>query len=514
MGKEEPSGIPDPISIDFSRRVRDALKQRGKDRQPPWTIAGLARAIGIENNQISNLNRYVNLGVSDSGYTHWRPDWMLRTAEVLGIPADFNLNLGSPSPTGGAGWMGAASIPESSVRLRVGLGSDHPDLFEIAFEIYAACADARAREHGYSFQIDIDKPGGREKVYSKFLANCNNYHIIMIDDPWLPEFEPRLLDLRRLPLEEFQDSRLLEELFFRPLFEICQFPVDSGKLCGLPILGDVDFLCYDTAAAWSERLKGLLNGPVIDPDQLKAEILSENRSRIPGRDESGPRGELSFLIRNLEDEDLVDNFWLLLRAYGLEDAYRPQPDGEVKIPSELAQRSSDWMYEVDSEWNRRLSGGELLDNLIAGSGPAMTFAWPNTILPEVRNDPSIARRIGLHQLARQALLGTQVLAIPEGSGRRREQIEAAKAILTLTTNSQMQFILADLGSIPVLSSFQHLIELRKRPFWKENYAKLVEAMRSSHPRPRTPRWREFSRRLAEQLRRRRFCDVPGLMRFV
>ena len=114
--------------------------------------------------------------------------------------------------------------------------------------------------------------------------------------------------------------------------------------------------------------------------------------------------------------------------------------------------------------------------MIAGSGPAMTFAWPNTILPKVRNDPSIAKRIGLHQFARQALLGAHVLAIPDGSGRQREQIEAAKAILTLTTNPQMQFILADLGSIPVLNDLPHRIELRNRPFWKENYAKMVEAL--------------------------------------
>jgi hypothetical protein len=223
---------------------------------------------------------------------------------------------------------------------------------------------------------------------------------------------------------------------------------------------------------------------------------------------------MSFVIRNLDDEDLVESFWLLMRAYGLEDDYRSQADGEIKIPSNLAKLSSDWMYEVDPEWNRRLSGGELLDNMIAGSGPGMTFAWPNTVLPKVRNDPSIAKRIGLHQFARQALLGTQVLAIPEGSGRQREQIEAAKAILTLTTNSQMQFILADLGSIPVLNGLPNRVELRNRPFWKENYAKMEEAIRSSHPRPRTPRWREFSRRLAEQLRRRRFSDIPGLMRFI
>ena len=187
---------------------------------------------------------------------------------------------------------------------------------------------------------------------------------------------------------------------------------------------------------------------------------------------------------------------------------------QIKIPSRLAKLASDWMYEVDPEWNRRLTGGELLDNMTAASGPAMTFGWPNTILPKVRNDPSIAKRIGLHQFARQPLLGTQVLAIPEGSGGEREHIEAALAILTLTTNPQIQFMLADLGSIPVLYDLPHRVELRNRPFWKENYARMVEALRSSHPRPRTPRWREFSRRLAEQLRRRRFADVPGLMRFV
>ena len=214
----------------------------------------------------------------------------------------------------------------------------------------------------------------------------------------------------------------------------------------------------------------------IDPDQLKDEILSEHRK--PSLRAVSPvlAARCRSPIRNLDDEDLVENFWLLMRGYGLEDVYPSQQDGEIKIPSHLAKLSSDWMYEVDPEWNRRLSGGELLDNMIAGSGPAMTFAWPNTILPKVRNDPSIARRIGLHQFARQALLGTQVLAIPDGSGRHREQIEAAKAILTLTTNSQMQFILADLGSIPVLNDLPHRIELRNRPFWKENYAKMMEAL--------------------------------------
>jgi hypothetical protein len=144
----------------------------------------------------------------------------------------------------------------------------------------------------------------------------------------------------------------------------------------------------------------------------------------------------------------------------------------------------------------------------------MTFGWPNTILPKVRNHPSISQRIGLHQFARQPLLGAHVLAIPDGPGRRREQIEAANVILTLSTNPQMQFVLADLGSIPVLSDLQYRIELLNRPFWKENFAKMAEALRSAHPRPRTPRWREFSRRLVEQMRRRRFVNVPGLMQFV
>jgi hypothetical protein len=515
MPREEPSGVPDEISIAFSQRVRDELKRREEDRQPPWTIAGLGRAIGIESNQLSNLNRYVNIGSSVSGYTHWRPDWMLRIAHVLEISVDFKLRDWDPSTQGDVGWlMIGKSELDSSVKLRVGLGSEFPDLFEIAFELYAACANARAKEHGGRFQIDFDKPGSREKVFGKFLANCSDYHIIMIDDPWIPEFEPRLLDLRQLPLEEFQNSELIDELFFQPLIEICKFPLGSGKLCGLPIMGDVDFLFYDTTAAWNQRMRELLSGPRIDPDQLKYRLLDESRKRTSGQHESNSGADLSFVIRNLDDEDLVENFWLLMRAFGLEDVHRPEPAGEIKIPSDLAKLSSDWMYEVDPEWNRRLSGGELLDNMIAGGGPAMTFAWPNTMLPKVRNDPSIAKRIGLHQFARQALLGTQVLAIPEGSGREREQIEAAKAILTLTTNSQMQFVLADLGSIPVLSALAHRGELRNRPFWKENYAKMVEAIRSSHPRPRTPRWREFSRRLAEQLRRRRFADVPGLMRFI
>ena len=274
MAKEEPSGIPDAISIDFSRRVRDALKEREEKRRPPWTITGLAKAIGIESNQITNINRYVNIGVSGNGYTHWRPDWMLKIARILEISVDFNLKDSRSMSENGTGWLIEPQAAGRSVKLRVGLASDYPDLFEMAFEIYAAGANARAREHGGSFQLDIDKPGSRDKVYGKFLANFSDYDIIMIDDPWIPEFEPRLVNLKQLPLEEFQDDKRLEELFFRPLFEICEFPVDSGKLCGLPILGDVDFLFYDTTAPWNERVRDLLSGSVIDPDQLKDEILS------------------------------------------------------------------------------------------------------------------------------------------------------------------------------------------------------------------------------------------------
>ncbi len=204
----------------------------------------------------------------------------------------------------------------------------------------------------------------------------------MIDDPWIPEFEPRLLDLRQLPFEEFKDRKLLEELFFRPVLEVCRFPIDSGKLCGLPILGDVDFLCYDTTAAWTERVRDLLNRSAIDPDQLKSELLRHHPNCATKRDEPCSCGKLSFAVRNLDDEDLVEHFWLLLRGYGLEDAYVLEQDGEIKIPSNLANRASDWMYEVDPEWNRRISGGELLDDMAAGNGPAMTFGWPNTILPE------------------------------------------------------------------------------------------------------------------------------------
>ncbi len=178
MGREEPRGVPDEISIDFSRRVRDTLKEREDDRRPPWTIAALARAIGIANNQLSNLNRYVNIGVSVNGYTHWRPDWMLRIAKVLDIPVEFNLRESKAGAAGESGWLIGPSIPDRLVKLRVGLAAEYPDLFEMAFEIYAACADAKAREHGGSFQIDIDKPGSREKVYGKFLANCSDYHII------------------------------------------------------------------------------------------------------------------------------------------------------------------------------------------------------------------------------------------------------------------------------------------------------------------------------------------------
>ena len=96
---ESPIRSPSTSLDGYATRSRSARKIG----QPPWTITGLAKAIGIENRQISNLNRYVNIGVSVSGYTHWRPDWMLSIAKVLEIPVDFNLTESRPVAGGGRG---------------------------------------------------------------------------------------------------------------------------------------------------------------------------------------------------------------------------------------------------------------------------------------------------------------------------------------------------------------------------------------------------------------------------
>ena len=101
------------------------------------------------------------------------PTGCSRIAKVLEVSVDLNLDESGPLPEGGANGRIDRSAPESAVKLRVGLAAEYPELFEMAFEIYAACADARAREQGGSFQIDIDKPGSREKVHGKFLANCS-----------------------------------------------------------------------------------------------------------------------------------------------------------------------------------------------------------------------------------------------------------------------------------------------------------------------------------------------------
>ena len=428
MDKEEPFGIADPISIDFSQRVHEALKPRKKNQQAPWTIDGPGESDWNReqpDNESQSLREYRRFG-------EWihplAPRLDAENRHVLESLSMRETAESRPLVEDGAGWLIRTSARDASVKLRVGLASDYPELFEIAFDIYAACADARAREHGGSFQIDIDKPGSRDKVYGKFFANCSDYHIIMIDDPWIPEFEPLLLDLRQLPFKEFKDSKLLEELFFQPVFEVCKFPIDSGKLCGLPILGDVNFLCYDTTAADNERVTDLLDGSVIDPDRLKREIQGEHRNGTNIRDETRSWCKMPFVVRNLDDEDLVEGFWLLMRGYGLEDVYRPHHDGEITIPRIWRSCPPTGCTKSTPNGTGDLTRWRITDNMIAGDRARHDLRLAKYDHSQGKNDPLDRQADRFAPVRSPGALRNPGTGDPRGSGREREQIEAAMAI--------------------------------------------------------------------------------------
>jgi transcriptional regulator with XRE-family HTH domain len=294
-----------------------------------------------------------------------------------------------------------------SVELHVGLASESPELFELAFDIYAACANSGPDEGG-SFKLKCTKISNNEDSYNEFCNNYNHYDIIMIDDPWVPEFSSRtggveLWDLRELrPIKEFERRRPFEEVFLRPLIEVCKYPNGSDKLRGLPILGNVQFLCYEKGEVWPGPMQPQLDNQVLDPDKLKGIIVSIRHGADPDSIATFHSTRPLFAIRNLDDNHVVENFWQVLRGYGYEDTHNA---GEAAIPMNLAERALSWMDTVDPAWENRVEGLEPLDRLIEGRGPMMMFGWPNWVLSKVRNDPTISVKIGLNQFAKHPVLG-------------------------------------------------------------------------------------------------------------
>jgi multiple sugar transport system substrate-binding protein len=385
-------------------------------------------------------------------------------------------------------------IPPEPVVLRIGLSSEHPEPIERALRVYEAAQDGR-------IQLTIEKLA-YAKARSTFLSDDTRYDIVMLDDPWVPEFA----DKGAIPISSSSVWRRvnadqpLSTLFPAVVFDVCRDLDDSEVIVGLPILGNVQLMAFrkDKALGLTADEKLIRSACLDSPDRLSALL------------ESLPKQEQGYLISRWgPDADLVEIFWQLLLGYGYTEPSF-DPDGSLVIPRRHADAALQWLLTLDPQGPIRKDDSTAIRAFVEeGSPDAMfMFAWPGWISQQLTT-PGVMDKLGVTQFSKTPLLGAWVLAMPEHC---RAPEEAAKLILTVCANREVADITAFLGGVPAMQLHVPR-EQQDHPVWQLYRDAVLPALEVAKARPRSKQWRAIESELAKKLRSFRLNDTEKLVRF-
>ena len=374
--------------------------------------------------------------------------------------------------------------------LRFGIASEKPEPFVDAI---------RRLFKQTQLAAETEAVADYEEAHEKFRTRWRDYDIVMLDDPWLPEYSAFLTPLEGI---NASDGRLgpaeMAALFGANVAEVCRY---DGSLFALPVVGNAQMMAYraDYVKVPRPREFGSLLGLL---EKLRKDGATE-----------------PFGLRYQTGNDAVEVFWELLRCGGTLVADAADGD-EIDISRPAADAAFDWMNAV-----RKLNGKdqaeygeqEVDDGLFRATDPVrFAFAWPNWIAPRLVNEPAeMNDKLRLFNLSAQPVMGVWLLGITRAC---RRPADALELIRKLSTDSQLQYLLAGKGNIPTLSgpAFEGMErQLLNNPFWGRNFGLVTDCLRRSAPRPRSRRWWDIEAELGRQLKKGdRLTDAAGLFRFV
>jgi ABC-type glycerol-3-phosphate transport system substrate-binding protein len=390
------------------------------------------------------------------------------------------------------------------IDLRIGLSSESPETISLMLGICRNVMNVVLRRPGVllPYNITIESIREYDEAFAAFDSHLERYDIVMLDDVWLPHFAQRLINLS--DLEAFDDyfrASPFENVFVKSLTGACARTGSPGEVFAMPVSGNVQLLMYrqDLISKATGDFSG--NLPLGDPDELLQFLLTDRAKEAAKR---------PFVVRYATDNDLIDNFWEILRAYGYEERYGA--NGEILISAAPARKALEWIRRAHPAAQVDNLGWKSIDSLASSkdSETMMMLGWPVWIMPDMIRDPRSWRLLAMKKFIRQPISGFWSLAIPATS---RYPNQAMQLILALTTVPELQLFMGEAGLVPVLSEFPWGRLKDRYPERKEHFDIVRSALADAKPRPRSARWRDIEKELAKQIRNHEFADCDGLFRF-
>lgn len=318
-------------------------------------------------------------------------------------------------------------------------------------------------------QLELNGSGLLEKVTVAMREKSSAYDVIMMDDPWAPEFMSKgwLADLDKL-------GGGVDADFVESARSVSRFPVGTGVNYAVPFVGNVEMFAYN---------KDILARHGLAAPQKWSDVLTIARTVT----EAG-KGENGLVLRGKKSNPIVTGFLPILWAYGGDviDA-----DGKASFNSDKALAALEMFLSLARQAPKGIEtydATEVRDALQQGKTAVSIEVWPAWI--PALDDPKVSKAVGQVEIVAAPgevagsapMLGAWLVAVPEASANKTR----AREFVDFLTSAEMQKRIAlETGNPPTRASVYADPDVVKAYRW---YPAQFEALKIARPRPRTEKW--------------------------
>ncbi len=299
--------------------------------------------------------------------------------------------------------------------------------------------------------------------------NAGAYDLVMLDDPWMPEFsEGDLL----ANLDEYFTGGLDDD-FTEKCVALCRNPYGKGPLFALPMIGNVTMFYYRT---------DLLEKYNQSPPKTWDEVIKI--AEIITREEPDTYG---YVVRGQRGNPIVADYLPVFWAYGgevLDENMQPNVNSEAGIK---AMETYLKLKDLSPKGTETFDSDQIATALTQGQ-IAMTIAWPSWV-SQVDNPESskVVGKIEFLQVPGQAkdsaaMIGNWLIGVPKTSRNKEQAVAFIKWAISKETQKEMALMG---GGAPTRKSLYNDPDLTAK---YRHYPAQLAALEHSVARPRTPYW--------------------------
>ena len=356
--------------------------------------------------------------------------------------------------------------PKEKVKLTIAArGGSHVDAMSLVKEEFE-------KEHNAEIEIlGLESADLKQKVSLDSKNKEGAYDLIMIDDPWMPEFTQAntLEDLTKLGIEEDAD-------FIKQSLDIGKVPYAEGDLYALPFSGNVQFLFY--------------NKEILDKNNLTIPQSWEELYDIADNVQKGGQG-LGYVIRGEQGNPIVSDFLPILWACGGK-VFDENWKAAVNTPE--AKKALE-MYLKLAKAGANYNKADIVTAVSEGKA-AMSLGWPSWYISGEKAAaqycpiPTKFEKSGSAHAT--GMIGNWMMGIAANSKNK----ELAAEFLKYITSSSVQKQMVPAGGVPTRVSVCTDEALAKQ---YQYLPTLLEATKNSVVRPRTEKWSQVEEAFGAEL---------------